>query len=311
METWVAPGVSNWRNVYPDNNAALQNIQRFVADGQRLGTPGVLNTVWNDDGEGLFAQDWYGVLFGAAAGWQAGSSDVTQFEQSYGQVFHNDSSGDINQAQLELIAAYQLLDTVGLGAETDTLFWMDPWSQEGQQDSAKLLPIAHDLRIHAENAIVQIERARQQKYIRNVDALDAMDMGARRMDFIGQKFQQSQEILGEYARMIAEQKDPTKQQDFFRLGFTITGMNGQCQDLRDGYGLSRDLYRAAWLKENRPYWLDNMLAHYDMNMQLWIARGNLFRAAMLQFLQTHALPSMQQLGLPDVQVANTPPTATP
>jgi hexosaminidase len=70
METWVAPGVSNWKRVYPDNDSALRNIQGLVRDGQAAHSTGMLNTAWNDDGEGLFQEDWYGVLFGAAAAWQ-------------------------------------------------------------------------------------------------------------------------------------------------------------------------------------------------------------------------------------------------
>ena len=33
----------------------------------------------------------------------------------------------------------------------------------------------------------------------------------------------------------------------------------------------RDLYEAAWLKSNRPYFLRNNLEHYDYTIQLWIA----------------------------------------
>jgi hexosaminidase len=292
METWVAPGVSSWNQVYPDNDAALQNIQRFVSDGQRLGSPGELNTAWYDDGEGLFAQTWYGVLFGAAAGWQPGTSSIQAFEQGYGQVFHNDASGKINQAQLELIAAYKTLAKAGLDGSTDSLFWLDPWSEQGRLVSAKLLPIVHDLRIHAENAMEDIDVVRSQSDIRNRDALDAMALGARRLDFIGQKFQESQEILDEYARMTAEQNDPSQQDDLARLSYTISGQNGQCQDLRDGYGVLHDLYRAAWLKENRPYSLNDQLVRYDMNMQLWIRRGEFFQSARQQFRQTHKLPAL-------------------
>ena len=67
LETWVATGVNNWNRVYPNNNEALGNIRAFVRDGQKLGATGELNTVWNDDGEGLFDENWFGVLFGAAA----------------------------------------------------------------------------------------------------------------------------------------------------------------------------------------------------------------------------------------------------
>jgi len=35
--------------------------------------------VWNDDGEGLFNMDWYGVLFGAVAAWQPGESSIANY----------------------------------------------------------------------------------------------------------------------------------------------------------------------------------------------------------------------------------------
>ena len=37
--------------------------------------------------------NWYGILFGAAAAWQQGESSIPQFEESYGQVFHGDITG--------------------------------------------------------------------------------------------------------------------------------------------------------------------------------------------------------------------------
>ncbi len=241
METWVAPGVNNWRRVYPDFNAGLANIQRFVSDGQRLGTPGELNTVWNDDGEGLFNMDWYGVLYGAAAGWQPGTSSIPQFQNSYGQVFHGDSTGKINQAQLEMMAAQNALEDAGLAGISDDLFWVDPWSADGQQISAKLLPVVHTMRLHAEQAIILIDQARNAGDLREPDALDAMDMGARRMDFSATNLRPRKQIVDEYNRAYQEQNDPTGKHDVGHELGMISGANGQCQDLRDGYGLTRDL----------------------------------------------------------------------
>ena len=44
IETWVAPAINNYRQVYPNFNLGLPDIQQFTRDGQRLGATGQLNT---------------------------------------------------------------------------------------------------------------------------------------------------------------------------------------------------------------------------------------------------------------------------
>ena len=297
IETWVAPSANRGNRIFPDNDNNLRTIQAFVADGQRLGATGMFNTVWDDGGEGLFEQNWYGVLFGAAASWQSGTSDLEQFEHSYGWTFHRDTDGDIDKAEMELSEAHLVLAKAGLSAK-NSLFWEDPWGRAGREDSVSILPVAHDLRMHAEAAIELIEKAKKHPHIENVNALDAMELGARKMDFIGEKFQLAQEMVEEFHTMAVGKSDKAKHDAVVDASFNITGNNGQCQDLRDGYGLLRDLYRHAWLKENRPYWLDNVLAQYDLNMQLWIRRGNAVREAADEFDRTGNLASSEELGIP-------------
>ncbi len=120
IETWVAPGDANWNEVYPQARTALWNIQGFIRDGQRLGSTGAINTVWNDDGEGLFNQDWYGVLFGPVASWQAGESPIPDYQDAYGVVFHGDVSGKVNEAQKELMAANEVLGNADLHLSSDS-----------------------------------------------------------------------------------------------------------------------------------------------------------------------------------------------
>ncbi len=298
MEVWVAPGVNNWRRVYPDSNIALVNIQHFVRDGQRLGAKGMLNTVWNDDGEGIFDQDWYGILFGAAASWQPGESSIPQFQASFGAAFHGDPSGKIDQAQAQIMAAQKLLADNGFrfGA-SNALFWEDPWSPAGQQDSARLLPILKDVRIYAENAITHIDQARADHPLREQEALDALALGARRIDFIGMKFQFADEIAHAYADAWSQQAVTSHSRASSDL-VEISNANGRCQDLRDGYTLTRELFSQAWLRDNRPYWLQNVLAQYDMGIQLWIARGRQFDTLRAQLSTTHKLPRAEEIGVP-------------
>jgi hexosaminidase len=298
METWVSPGVSNWNRVYPNFNLALSNIQGFVADGQKVGSTGTLNTVWNDDGEGLFLEDWYGVLFGAAAAWQPGQSDIPQFEQEYGQVFHGDASGKINQAQLALMDAQKLLMSSGLDDARDYYFWVDPWSPEGQQVDARLRTVGVQVRLDAERALTLLDEARRAGNLREEDALDAIDLGARRIDFLVFRFQTADQIADSYRKAYRDASDPEASKTTSRDLWNLSGVNGRCQDLRDGYGYLRSRYSMVWLEENRPYWLDNVLAQYDLAMRVWIERGDRIRDARTQWHDHHTLPTPEQIGIP-------------
>jgi hexosaminidase len=298
METWVSPGVNNWNRVWPNFNLAMPNIQGFVADGQKAGSTGMLNTIWNDDGEGLFLEDWYGVLFGASAAWQAGRSDIAQFQQNYGPVFHGDATGYIDEAQRALMAAHQSLIDAGLDDARDSYFWVDPWSTEGQKIGEKIRPISAQVRLDAERALTLIAQAKAASTLRHTEALEAMELGARRIDFLLFKFQVSDQIAENYRRLYDGQKDPAISAHIPRDLSGLSGVNGLCEDLRDGYSYLRMRYSDVWLMENRPYWLYNVTARYDAAARLWIDRGDKLAAAREEWRQDHILPSPQEIGIP-------------
>ena len=304
LETWVAPGVSNWNRLYPNNNEALGNIRAFVRDGQKLGAKGILNTVWNDDGEGIFDENWFGVLFGAAAGWQQGESSEDSFVASFGMAFHRDPTGKINQAQREMMAAHALLKKAGLGDAQDSYFWVDPFSPEGRRVAVKLLPVAGELRLHAERAITLLAEAREaasqeHRTLDNPEALDALELGARRIDFVGLKFQAADDSVALYNQARALVADKSRWSEIEEMLETIGSNNGRLEDIRDGYTLLAGLYRQAWLRDNHPYWLENNLARYDAAAQLWIGRGDHWQNhVMQQWWQTHTLPAPEEVGFP-------------
>ena len=299
IETWVAPGDSNWNEVFPRDKTALWNIQGFIAAGQSLGSTGALTTVWNDDGEGLFNMDWYGVLFGAAAAWQPGQSSIADYQDSYGQVLHLDSSGKIDAAEKELMAAMEDLANAQTGMTTDQVFWLDPWTAEGQTVSAKVLPVAPDLRLHAERAMELLDNARRDNpRLAEPDALSAMDLGARRLDFIGLKFELAQQIPVAYSLAVAQQHDKTQASATSTVLSEISGVNGRCQDMRDGYSALKSEYSQVWLTENRPYWLNNVTVRYDVEIERWQRRADQFSAAIYDWQNGQDLPAAATLGMP-------------
>ena len=348
IEVWAAPSINNYRQVYPNQAIALEDIQQFTRDAQRYGATGQLNTLWNDDGESLADQNWYGILFGAAAAWQPGESSIPAFQSSFAQAFHGDGTGLLNQAQLELTAAMALLhDTKVIGGTegTDGLFWADPWTKDGAVFSTRMKPITAKVRLHAEQALTLIAQARAaapaqqpdgphlasempgaqfipQSYrgmsgstsdadptnaypsnpttLREPNAIDTMELGARRIDFLALKFQLSDEILSAYARAYAASisTDPKLKKTIYRELSDINGVNGRLQDLIAGYAQLRDLYAQAWLRTNRPANLRPILQHYDQSSTLWQARADRIRTAQRQYSDTRTLPPPADLGLP-------------
>jgi hexosaminidase len=300
METWVAPGDANWNSVYPEEKNALWNIQGFIREGQKLGSTGALTTVWNDDGEGLFNMDWYGVLFGAVAAWQPGESSIADYQEEYGAVFHLDASGKIGNAEKELMAAEEALGNAKTGMTSDDVFWLDPWSAQGQAVEAKLQPYVADLRVHAERAIVLVEEARQANPgLAEPNALLAMDLGARRLDLIGMKFELARLMAQSYAQALAQQHDKSKANATLSLLDDISSDNGRCQDLRDAYSAIRSEYVQVWLSENRPYWLNNVTVRYDLEIERWQRRADQIAETTRDWQNGRDLPAPSALGLPD------------
>jgi hypothetical protein len=221
-------------------------------------------------------------------------------------AFHGDATGKINQAHQALMAAHALLKKAGLGDARDSYFWVDPFSPEGQRVAVKLRPVESELRLDAERAMTLLADARAAAKaagarLENPEALDALELGARRIDFVGLKFEAADDCVSLYdqARALAATGDTARRSEVSELLHTIGSNNGRLQDIRDGYTLLSDLYRQAWARDNRPYWLQTNMDRYAQSAQLWMARGDRWQTQVIQqWNDTHTLPPPQEAGLP-------------
>jgi hypothetical protein len=125
-----------------------------------------------------------------------------------------------------------------------------------------------------------------------------MDLGARRLDLIGMKFQLAQEIADAYVKTMAKQHDKTQKSDIGNMLGEIGGNNGRCQDLRDAYSALKAEYAQVWNSENRPYWLNNVTVRYDLEIERWQQRGEMFEEGLRGWQQGKDLPAPVTLGLP-------------
>ena len=288
----VAPGAGTWRAIWPDFDSAFVNIRNFVRDGQKHQALGALNTTWNDDGESLIDMAWPALVFGAAASWQPGESNIDDFKSSYDWAFYRNDDRTFADVIENLDRPNTLLAGVKLNDASHDLFWSDPFSEAGANLVAKALPATHDLRISAEHAAESLMRNRAKAHL-HAETIDDMLFAAWHLDTLGLKIQFTSEISRYYWDAYQNQADATRVQNDLD---EIVDINGRLQSLRDAITNLRKPYAEAWVRENRPYWLDNVLVRYDNLAQEVQAKIVVVQAAQRQYWSAKTLPPPEQLG---------------
>ena len=59
----------------------------------------------------------------------------------------------------------------------------------------------------------------------------------------------------------------------------------------------RASYREQWLRENRPYWLDSILARYDLAIAEWLGKSKSLDDALREYDVRSVLPNPEEFGL--------------
>jgi hypothetical protein len=106
-----------------------------------------------------------------------------------------------------------------------------------------------------------------------------------------------------YSQAQTLSSDKTRWNEVSNLMHTIGSNNGRLQDIRDGYSQIGELFKDAWLRDNRPYWLANNMAHYDRETQMWIGRADQWQLVVHHWHSTHTLPPAAEVGLPEASPA--------
>jgi len=288
----VAPGAQTWNQLWPNLDVSYVNVRNFVRDGQRLGAMGTLNTTWNDDGEAIYGMAWPTLIFGAAAGWQAGESNIDQFKNAYDWAFYRNGDATFRDALENLDRGHQALARINVETETDDLFWIDPFTLEGAKMMQKIATAAPEMRLGAERALMSLYRdgakARSHR-----DTLPDMTLGAWRWDALGMKAQFTQEINKFYWDAFQNQTDADRVGNDLE---EITAINARLEDLRDATTRVSHMFREAYLREYGPYWLDNVLVRYDGLAREFQKKIVAVRQVRRQYDATKSLTQPQELG---------------
>jgi len=292
LQIFVSPGISNWRRLYPEFDGAYLNIRNLTRDGQKFGALGMLNTEWKDWGAPLSGMDWPGFVFGAACAWQPGESSIQQFRDSYDWAFYRNTDHTFEDILDKLADTNSLLDGVKLDGTYTSYFWADPFSQAGADYAATAAPVLRDVRVDAEQAWESLLENRAKARI-HADTMDDLIFGAKRLDFFGMKLEYTTEMSDAYWDAFTNMGDSRR---VYRNLETLSSMNGDLQDLREGFTSLRDEYAQRWRAENRGFWLGNVTIRYDTMASEVQSKINAINVLEDNYSRLGQLPSPESLG---------------
>ena len=289
LEQFVCPGVHNWNQIFPNLDAATKNIGNFVRDGQASGALGMMNTSWDDDGEALFEMTWYGIVFGAAAAWQNQAVDRDAFDESFDWAFFRSDGDEFTEALHALGSVNGLL---GIGS-SDELFWRDPFTANFQRQARTLASQLREMRLAVEHADESLLR-NESKARRNRSMISAMRFAAQRFDHLGRRLQVMEKFSQDYWNAYLNLADRAK---VGRLRNYWGNVYNSLREMTEELTILRESYRRQWLAENRPYWLDSILARYDQAAAMWLTKSKALAEAVRNYNSTSILPNPEEFGL--------------
>jgi hexosaminidase len=254
FEFMVAPGVNCWGQVWPDMGTAVTNIANYVRDGAKLGTMGVMNTVWNDDGENLFHYNWHGLLWGAECSWAppvplAGNearrnreTRAASFDHAFDMFFFG------TPCVMSALWEFDSLRALpARGFVTDGAMWRSVLEATAEDRTAEAQD-ANERAVTMSLALVQKCDVLKGRVQRNAEVLDAAAFAARRVAFTAQK---------NLARIaLARARETLDSTAIAKARGMLSGL------FRDLHGLKAD-YVTLWGRENRSWSLNRVLGKYD------------------------------------------------
>ena len=289
LDQFVCPGARNWNQIFPDLDAASKNIINFVRDGQKAGAIGMMNTTWDDDGESLFEATWYAIVLGAAASWQEGPVDVQKFDGDFDWAYFR-ANGDQFVRTTHALGGIPALLNAGT---TDELFWRDPFTTQFQNQARNMAERTSSTRMLAERSLemlIQNDKLAR----RNRATLSAMGLAAQRYDHLGRRMEMMKRFSDQYWDAYLNLGDRAKVR---KLRNYTGAIYDNLREMAEELSILKEAYRQQWLAENRPYWLDSVLARYDQMMSMWLTKSRAMDEALRKYEATSTLPNPEEFGL--------------
>jgi hexosaminidase len=263
---FVQPAVTSWAQIAPDFDTSFENIDTFIAAGRKSNAMGMINSIWADDGQILLRMSLPGMAYGAAAAWQSTPIDRQHFFSDYAQIMYPATISIDVAAALDQLSQSETELQKALGESTQFAMWEDPFAPTYFKALAQNQVHLRQTRLLAEEAETHLYHALASAA--DPTTLNSFLVGARLLDYAGQKFQTPPELIDLWRRIGATRPDADKWWNEWESQVVYQD-HSRIVDLMDAITELRALYRAEWLDEYSPYRLASALGRWDAEYEYW------------------------------------------
>ena len=149
------------------------------------------------------------------------------------------------------------------------------------------------MRLAVENADESLLR-NETRARRNRSMISSMRFAAQRFDHLGRRMQVMEKFSQDYWDAYLNLGDRRK---IGRLRNYWGNIYNGLREMAEELTLLREGYRKEWLAENRPYWLDSVLARYDRAINMWLNKSKALEESVRLYNTTSILPDPDEFGL--------------
>jgi hexosaminidase len=267
LEFMVCPGVLNSYRMFPDMVMAKSNIKGFSKAGKAQGATGVFTTLWDDGGAYLFSGDWYGVYAAAEKSWNLSAKNEPGFDARYSQTAYGSANTNYVKAVFKLLELRGLPLTYNMN---DVL-----WQQELLPVKGKPLWLNNTSVAEAKTILKEAENLISGAQARfNADDINTVSHSIAQYNIM----MDSRVILAAEAERY-RQALALKTEKPAEAKKRVLQSADALKTLRERYISIQSNFKKAWLKENQLYWLDVVMATYNVKISALAGLENALRKA--------------------------------
>ncbi len=276
MNNWIRPvekehfpffiqsAVDGWQHVYPNANYTYDNIDLCVRSAHDNHGIGYITSVWADAVQTLQRNSWLFMAYGGVASWQRQPVNRHDFISNYSQIQYPAISSLLDNAFNKLSESESYLEKPN-GRHSLTGMWADPFSTAALKNTNSHVQDYKNARLAAELAEESLINSLQPNN-RDSDMIKTLLVNARMLQYTATRFLWAKNIVDRWDNYITAKGKKDSWVMYYDIDYSahglITDMEDYCSELKEEY-------RQAWLSENKPYRLQNMLGRFDAEYNFW------------------------------------------